>query len=120
MYLHDTQIEYKSQQIHWLNYSNMSTQDFVQVMEHNSQLVAEQQEQDLLVLIDVTNVDANKDVLDCCKRCTKIIDSHTKRMAVLGIPKIVNIFLNYLSSVSKMELRFFSDRVKAKEWLVQD
>ena len=119
-YLHARQLVYKGKRIIAVDFSNLTSEQFVEALNHNTQVIVNRGERNLLMLLNATGLLPTPEAYGACKASAKNMGSYATKVAVFGIQSIFLPFFNYLTSVFKMDVRLFKDEMSAKEWLAQD
>ncbi len=118
-YVHAEQLVYKGKHIIAVDFSYLTSEQFVGAINHNTQVIVNRGERDLLMLLNATGLSPTPEAYNACKSSAKNMGSYATKVAVFGIQSIFLPFFNYLTSVFKMDVRLFKDEVSAKKWLVQ-
>ncbi|MCP4680401.1 MAG: hypothetical protein GY854_33935 [Deltaproteobacteria bacterium] len=117
--MYSTVIEHKKHRIHFADYTRLDEDEFIKAMRHNTQENINNEERDILLLLCVEGVHASKNILKVCIELSPTLRPYTKKIAVLGLPRMQHLFVNYLVSVFTIRARAFDDETEAKNWLVE-
>ncbi len=112
-------IQYQEKEIVLLDFSNGRPQDTVGAIPEAMKLIAERgQKTKSLVLTDVTGAIYNKDVAEGIKDLVKNNTPYIKASAVVGADGVRLILLQTVIYLSRRDLKTFSTRQEAMDWLV--
>ncbi|MCP4676789.1 MAG: STAS/SEC14 domain-containing protein [Deltaproteobacteria bacterium] len=88
-------------------------------MEYNAEVTLAEQEPDSLLLMIIRDARVDKRTLKLCIELAPKMRPFTKKTAVVGLPKMRQIFVNYLTTVSGMNVKAFTEEDEAREWLIK-
>ncbi len=105
------------------NYNNLSGNEYVDIIWETNQYCIDEYEKDkipLLLLSDVTDSLASKEVVSTFKAVAKKIKPYAKKSAIIGITTVQRILLNAVNKFSALQTKAFETEKEAIEWLVSD
>jgi hypothetical protein len=117
--LHKDPCNFQNEKIYHHVYEGLREEEIVPAIEHTVEAMVAGAETDLLILLDARGVKFDRKALAAFKRTSHFSKHVIKKIAVLGIHEIQIAFLNYISTVFKLNIRAFEDIDKAKRWLVE-
>ncbi len=115
------QIEYNGVRIWYSDYTNLHGQEFVDLIwENNRRFLNRPPEEleDSLVFLDITGCAISRDVMRAFEESGKLVKPHQKALAVVGVAGLKRVFVDFLSRVTLINARIFTDSQKALDWLV--
>ncbi len=102
-----------------MDYSGLDSEELIRAMRHNTEISLAQQDTDELLMMIVREARLDKQALKVCIELAPIMRPFVKKNAVVGLPKIRQIFINYIATVTGMNIKAFAEEDEAREWLVQ-
>lgn len=111
-------IEHKGKRILVNDYSGLSVENVIKLIEENILKYGLEKNKDILLLVDVTGASFNTDVISQMNRIAKIIKPIIKKSAVIGVIGLKAIVLKTVNRVSNLGIEQFNSKDEAKDWLV--
>ncbi len=117
--IHKKEIVHQGVVIGVYDYRELSIDEAICAMEHNAEVIESRREKNQRHILNVTGIKPNKTALKVCKKVAPAIEPYVNKTAVVGIPQIQHIFLNFLTSVFRLNIQAFEDVESAKKWLIE-
>ncbi len=111
-------IEHKGKKILYIDFSNCSEEESLDVIEQGKKEVKSQPENSLLTLTNVNKTKYNSKVVGAFREFTKGNKPYVRAAAIIGLSKIKKMIFKAVKEFSQRPLQEFSDEEKAKDWLV--
>jgi len=111
-------IDHKGKKILFVDYSNTTTDESLQIIKESRDVAMTQEKDSVLMLIDVTNNDYNKESWQAMREAASDTAPYTKAFAITGLEGVKRFFLKVAKIVTKGNLNEFSSADEAKDWLV--
>ncbi len=115
-------IEFKGQQIYYVDYSNIKTsEEFLAVIKSTNafrEKLKHDGVKDLLMLVNISGSFVYGDVLSEIKKAALLTKELIAKEAIVGITGSKKILLKVLQSFAKMDFKIFDTEEEALEWLV--
>jgi ABC-type uncharacterized transport system permease subunit len=113
-------IHHNNKTVIFLDHANLSGAAYVQAIEASMGIAGRSTMEDRLILIDTTNSVVDKAVLKALKALSSMASSHVSKIALLGLSGIQVMFMRTIATFSKVNIKPFSNRKKALDWLTSD
>ena len=114
-------IQHKGVQVYCYDYSglsNLKEDEFINVINEAKKKTLEWgKNQRSLVDMQKTNVNSN--IMKVFRETSKVTAPLIKKSAILGIGGVKSVLLNGFNLFSKMDLKAFTTKEKALDWLVE-
>ena len=111
-------VEYKGEKILINDYSNLPIEEILRLIEENTRRYEAEQNQDILLLVDVTGCPFDANVVIDLKKIASFIQSKIKKSACIGVTGLKAVILEGVNRFSKLGIKPFPSEEHAKEWLV--
>ena len=113
-------IKHKEKQILYFDYSNLvTTDDLLTIIQKTNDFIKKQDENNLLLLVDVRNSDANEKIaIDALKNNALIVKPFVKKSAVVGVTNMQEIILTVVNMFSSLGIKPFDTIDEAIDWLI--
>ena len=115
-------IEFKGQQIYYVDYSNIKTSEEFLAVIKSTNAFREKLKHDgvkyLLMLVNISGSFVYGDVLSEIKKAASLTRELIAKEAIVGITGSKKILLKVLQSFAKMDFKIFDTEEEALEWLV--
>ncbi|MBN2804310.1 MAG: hypothetical protein JXR91_14540 [Deltaproteobacteria bacterium] len=115
-------IEYNNKKIIYSDYSNLGGNQFLDyVRSHYSahRKIFENSNEKFLILTNVENAFANREVMKLLKDSVKHNSPHISKSAVIGIAGVQKLLLNSINLFSKVNSKVCDNREEALKWLTE-
>ncbi len=113
-------IKHREKHILYFDYSNiLTTDEILIIIQKTNDFIKKQRENNLLLLVDVRNSDANEKIaVDALKNNALIVKPYVKKSAVVGVTNKQEIILTVVNMFSSLGIKPFDTIEEAIEWLV--
>jgi hypothetical protein len=98
-------LSHKGKTIILHDYTNLSGEEYVKVVENNAKISDRTLHGDRLILIDVTGSSINREVVASFKRVSKSVSSRISKVAVVGSTKIQKIVITTVAAFSNTNIK---------------
>lgn len=116
---HEQWIVHKGTRILLNNYADKNISDLPAAVNANKNAIKNRGRKNLLVLLDLSNVFANREILALFKKTSVELKPYIRKSAVIGIAGVQRYFLNIVNTVSSMNTRAFESKKEALDWLIE-
>ena len=117
-------IEHQGKKIHFIDYSELKDEKsliaIIELVDEFNKELIEKKETDFLILSDLSNSYIYGDALKVMKESGNKIKPYTKKTALLGITGAKKVLLRTANAVLKLNMKPFSTKEEALDWLVKD
>lgn len=111
-------ITYESKQILFVDMTNSTPAEAIPISVEVEALVTDQPKNSVLILVDMTGAQFDKQALDRMKTAAAYDRPYVKRSAMFGVGKEHTAMKEALKIFSRREYRYFDTREEALAWLV--
>ena len=101
------------------SYTGMDVSEIPDAITANMNAIKNRKRTGLRVLVDISDVYANKEILGLFKKAGSELAPYISRSAVIGALGVQKYFLNIVNAISGMNTRAFNTRDEALEWLTK-
>ena len=110
---------HQNHRIFVVDYTGLDSNEITQTMRHNTKITLTAKEPNSLVLMIMKAPKVDKQVLRTSIKLAPQMKPYTKKIAVVGLPTIVQTFVNYIVTIAKVNARVFGDESEAMDWLTE-
>ncbi|MCE1254854.1 MAG: hypothetical protein LWX83_15065 [Anaerolineae bacterium] len=107
----------KGKSIVMVDLSNLSGKDVSEVLSDAKNVISRLGEKKALVLTDVTGAKYDKEVAEAIKDFTKFNTPYIKGSAVVGAIGVQSVLLQTVVFLTRREIKTFTNRGEAVDWL---
>ena len=111
-------LTYKGHEILLDDYSNLKPDVFLPLINVVTDLTFKSGKENILLIVDVSNSYANKEIIAEFNVSGKRSKSLLKKTAVLGITGVKKILLNVVNRFTGLDAKAFSSLEEAQDWLI--
>ncbi|MCP4606766.1 MAG: STAS/SEC14 domain-containing protein [Proteobacteria bacterium] len=119
LYERTSWIKHKGQTILVRDYSKLGGEEAIRIVTQHADEVDKKGIRGLLVLVDITDAYANKEVLSAFKNASAKAKPYFKKTAVIGAVGVLKFFLHLVDTFASLESRSFDTKEEALDWLVE-
>lgn len=112
-------IEYKGKKILDIDYSDLTKEQIIEVINQLEPFFISQQKNSILSVTNFSNSYVNSDIYKALKEVTKNFCEYDKKVAVFGLNKAKNVFLKLIRRFSNNKIYAFNSKEDALEWLIR-
>jgi hypothetical protein len=111
-------IQHNGKNVIVIDLSNSKPVDTLKILPDASKKISACPQNSALVLTDVNNATYNQEVANAIKAFVKGNTPFIKASAIIGADGVRMVLLNTVSFLSRREIKSFSDKTEALDWLV--
>lgn len=116
---HLERIDHKGKHILYFDFSDLFGEEYLQTLNEVKDFILDLQQDDLLLLVNVSQTYADKKILMQYNEIGKQIKSSVAKVAVIGVSKTQDVFLSMINLVTGVDAKTFRTFDEAKEWLIK-
>jgi hypothetical protein len=113
-------IVHKGQQILFIDFSNISPDDALNVIAQAKTVIAKQPPASLLTLTNTYNARFNSKIRQAMTAYVKHNKPFVKAAAVIGVTGLQEIIFSGILKLTKRKIKLFNDIEQAKDWLIDN
>lgn len=110
---------YQGKQMLLIDFSHLQATEVLALITEAKQVVAQQPQQSLLTLTDVTQIGFNKEVIAALQEYALHNKPYVKAAAIVGITELLKNVEESIQKASARQLKNFATREEAQAWLRQ-
>ncbi len=111
-------ITHEGKQIVFLDYSNSSLEQVMQVIAEGSQLIRTQPLKSVLILSDFTGSTSDPRLLSAMREFTAGNAPYAHASAIIGMGRVAKVFYEIIMQFTGRNVPIFPDAAQAKAWLI--
>ncbi len=100
-------------------YTGLNIKDIPTAVEANKEAIIKRNRKKLLVLVDITDAYANKEILELFKRTGAELNPYIHKSAIIGAVGVQKFFLRLVNTFSGMNTKAFDEERAALDWLTE-
>lgn len=108
---------FKSKSVVIVDLSNLAGKDVLTVLSDAKGVISKLGEKKALILTDVSGAKYDKEVAEGIKDFTKYNTPYVKASAVVGAAGVQSVLLQTVTFLTRREIKTFTTRAEALEWL---
>jgi|SRR5579863_9845518 len=112
-------VEYQSQQIMLIDFSNCTAPEMLDLVNEVQDQISDLPPNSILTLADFSGAQIDKKVATRIKEALALDRPHVKRSAWVGTESVPKVFYENFKNFSQREFPIFKTREEAMDWLVR-